>query len=406
VSANVSRQYTGSLSQPGRINQPRPSPVSSQSYFLAAAIFLAPSAFLLTPFLPDYAQHVLIALRMILLPLAMLFLLPTVFEPKSLFLFIAFSLLVSIDGFQRDLRYSSLIFLSMVGSIVLFRAGHFLAEIHRRGFLWRFLINGLTAVNVATIAVLLMVVVGLADLAFVYTLFGRDNDVELGVFRFSLGNAIMTPFAITALLYAAIRNAEQSRTYLFATSVNLATAFITESRFVFLIAFFIFLRELKRAPIATRLISVVVLLLLTYHFAEFLTPIFNSLWERLTLGARDHGSAEDRAGLAWLVVGSITPWQFIVGEGFTSAARLVETIIGEYRTVESLPLQTICELGVIGSVFWLIAMVSGSFKGMPSTVVRNPLISLVVIQMVVFLPVHDLMPLTFFALGALCTKNY
>jgi hypothetical protein len=311
-------------------------------------------------------------------------------------------LAISIIGFQSDPDYAALIFVSLVGSVIMFRVGAIAADRFDSRDVWPAIIHGVSLVNAITIFLYVGVVIGFLDLSIIFDMVGRDS--QLGYWRFALGNAIETPFVVTALLAAAIRLAPKEKTFLGGALLNFVTAGISESRIVVLIAFLVFFTQLKKSGMLPKSFALVSLGLAGYLLIDQVMPILESLGQRFMFSGSDYGSKDDRVALLSTALGSLSPYSLVIGAGLTGGAQLMSLEAGQYRTLESALLQIIVELGVVGLSLFSIALVAGLRVRLSLRSLLNPIALLSCAQILLFLPVHNQMPLTFAALGVLVTS--
>lgn len=376
--------------------------LAPDEFWLIAAALAVPALAIFQPLLPSAVENSVLYLRLIGAPVLVAVLLRRSLYVPALALLAALILLTGYRGLTEQPRDFALVNVSLFGSLIAFRLGAFAASTLRDlSRIWRSLIIGVSLVNAATLLIYALALQGVIDLEVLLTL--TQKEVDLGLSRFSLGNAIEVPFIVTALLYAGIRCGPANRTHLVAATLNMATAVVSESRIVFVIAALILLRELARGSWRTLLVLAVVLViggvLVGDAGSELVSPIADSLSARFA--GEDYGSGDDRAWLVGFVLSSIEPLQLLFGGGVTAGARLLLETTGQYRTVESALLQALFEVGVIGIGLMLAAMLFDA-RGRMTRLNRPSLaLALLWIQALFFLPVTHLLPLAAFAIGAL-----
>lgn len=348
------------------------------------------------PLLPDAIQPLVIFGRLVVAPLVILILLRRAFHWPTLLLILELILLTGYVSIEERGNHFALVALSLLGSIVGFRFGTELVKQRYAQSVWHYLILGVTIVNLVTITIYASALLELIDIQPLLEVTQRDE--AFGISRFSLGNAIEMPYVLTALLYAGVRSADPDRSYLPVTIVNLVTALLSESRIVVVVAALIVARQLIRSRLPTQLATVVLLLSLATWGWIFVEPTISSLL--LRYGGEDFGSRKDREFLLSLVLGNIGPLSLIVGGGLTSSAQLMYETTGVYRSVESVALQLLFEVGVLGVALIAATLLAG--RDLHQRVGLRPSVIawLLWIQLLLFLPIFTLMPFAAFALGA------
>jgi hypothetical protein len=371
------------------------------SWLVLAVVLAAPVTLVLQPFVPGLIQAGFLVARFILLPLALL-----VFRPREMdwLSFIALGMLVLATGFPGMAERTRFFWLgagSLLGSVILFRAGLAVASDRRWDRIWVALANGVTVVNIMTLLALAGAIMGLFDPKTLLQLV--QHDAVMGLDRFALGNAIEIPYVMCALLYAAIRCAPRGRTFPLAALLNLITAIISQSRLVVLMALLIFLGQWGGASRRWRWTYAVCLLVALYLFRDAVTTGLEPLLRRF--GGQDYGSKEDRGFLVRTVFAGSGPFSLILGSGLTSSALLIQKVTGVYRTVENLVAEMLYELGFCG----LLLIPTAMFRGGRKTCLRmpgfRPVVWLIVIEQLFFMPIFYTMPLVFFAMGVLSAPH-
>ena len=131
--------------------------------------------------------------------------------------------------------------------------------------------------------------------------------------------------------------------------------------------------------------------------------VIESLINRFTGG--DAGSLNDRQSIYLMIFNEINIHVLLIGNGLTSSASLMQQVTGEYRSIESLFLQLMYEIGLIGLTVFLFSIaknIKNIFKIIPKDVV-----SLLILAQILFLiPVFNYLPYIFFSLGVASVKSY
>jgi hypothetical protein len=119
------------------------------------------------------------------------------------------------------------------------------------------------------------------------------------------------------------------------------------------------------------------------------------------LGGDDAGSTDDRLFLFRHVLSAMSPLQVLVGDGLTAGAEFLLLSIGEYRTVEAVLLQLPFELGAIGTLLVIVALLGRQGSALPRWRLPGPITAIMWIQWLLFLPIFNLSPVIALALGML-----
>jgi hypothetical protein len=119
------------------------------------------------------------------------------------------------------------------------------------------------------------------------------------------------------------------------------------------------------------------------------------------LGGNDAGSTDDRRILVSHLLSAISPLQLLVGDGLTAGAEFLFRSTGEYRSVEAMALQLPFELGLLGTLLVVTALLGHAGYAPPNWRRPSAITAIMWIQCLFFLPINNLMPVTALALGAL-----
>lgn len=392
----------GADTTPDRTPVAEPVPVgSSEHRLLRLAARVAPTLVVLQPLIGGTFASLILFARMLLLPIGLAALLRRANHGPTLLLLLSLVVATGYEGIAFRSQDYFIVFTAIFGSIVLYRAGVIVASRDGGQANWEALVHGISLLNMVTLGVLGAATIGLIDLAALFEPLQRDLD--FGLARFSLGNPIEVPFVASAVLYAALRHAPADRNHLGAALLNLTTAVISESRIVVLIALLIFAEQWMRSRPGAKLVSTAALVGLMAWSGDLLMPLVESITARFA--GQDFGSGEDRAFLINAVLHGLDPLTLWAGNGLTSGAELIRQVAGTYRTVESALLQMVYEVGVVGLALAAAALRLGLPPHRPASPWTHPVTLLLWVQLLLFLPVSNLMPMAAFALGALAVAG-
>ncbi len=387
---------TGTAGGHGPLAEPRPDR-SSAHRMLRLAAWVAPTLVVLQPLIGGFAASSILFARMLLLPIGVAALMRRAVHGPTLLLLLALVVATGFPGMAYRSQDYFIVVTAILGAVVLYRAGVIVASRDGGQASWVSLVQGISLLNAVTLGVLGAATLGLIDLATLFEPLQRDLD--FGLARFSLGNPIEVPFVASAVLYAALRHAPADQGHLGAALLNLTSAAISESRVVVLIALLIFAEQWLRSRPGAKLVSTAALLGLLAWSGELLMPLVESISARFA--GQDFGSGEDRAFLVDAVLHGIDPLTLWAGNGLTSGAELIRQVAGTYRTVESALLQMVYEIGVVGLAIVVAALRVGLPPHRPASPWMHPVTFLLWVQLLLFLPVSNLIPMAAFALGAL-----
>ena len=350
------------------------------------------------------AEAFLLLFRAILLPIGAYFLIRKFGSSTLLMVFIFFLLASGFGEFVTNTKDFLKNFLYLISFIVLFRAGYFAFILANPQSLGTSLIISSLLLNLCVTMIYTLVLFGALDVADVYAIFEPNRDPVLGAGRFSIGNAIEVPFLSTTLCFAATRIMSVTRIVLIAVLLNLFLAFVSESRVVIIISSFILFSIIFKTR-NNGFLAVIISLIL-YAIFLYIDEIFivlNSVFDRF-LG-NDAGSGSDRFFLYTTVFNWISGFNVIFGEGLTASQEKMRIVTGTYRTVEALALELIYEIGLLGIVLFILNLLIGA----PRLIIMNTFTSLTLIfiwiQLLFFLPLNPLTPITAFSLGLATNKN-
>ncbi|HAQ17685.1 MAG TPA: hypothetical protein DCR40_00440 [Prolixibacteraceae bacterium] len=370
-----------------------------KTVLIAIILIAIPGLIGYQPFLPKLVQTILIYSRLLLFGLYILFFLRNELNFKLLLLFLFYiSILFAINP-PSDLNYYGLVFLSVFSSLLYFKLGTHLINSDANHSYFKYLIFGINIFNISTLLVYYLLGTGYINATNFFEIAGKDN-IEL--FRFSIGNPIEIPLLITALLYASIKLLPSTKNHMFSLSLNLIVTILSQSRIMVIVTVLMFLRELFRSQLKYKVQAVIIILaclpFLIYQFGDIVLSLFDRL------SGNDAGSINGRRMLLQIFLDHINVLNLSFGNGLTSTLDLIKKQIGVYRTIESVLIQLIYELGILGT-FLFVGNLFISKKKIHLPDIFDFVILLMYAQMFLFLPIFTLMPFSFFIFG-ICTKQY
>lgn len=356
---------------------------------------------LLPPVMGDLLKPLLLWGFGVLLPLWILLSLPRSVHIPSVGVLLALVLVTSYHELINNSKDFALVFLALVTSVPFYRAGVLTALRRVDGERWGMLVHSTSLINLTTLALMAAASTGQIDMITLLNQLSKDE--MFGLSRFSLGNPIEVPLLVCSFLYAGLRHAPTGRVYLGAATLNLITTAISESRVLLIVAIFIFVRQWWRSPNWLRITCLTALAMILHARWYLVEPVLASIGERYS--GNDQGSTYDRAWIASMILDQMTPLGLLFGNGLNSAAEFMQSIRGQYRTVESVLLQLQYEIGVLGLVLIVSAMHLnlGITRERVSSLKVTTLI--ICIQILFFIPVNAMMPMVSFALGALLVQS-
>lgn len=369
-----------------------------EKHLFAIVATITPIISVLQPFIPYPFDSIALYFRMLILPALLISIYFRAFDIVSLLIFLSYlcfqTMFMEVELGRIFLVISS----SLIGMIVFFRIGRWMAGFPQIDGRWRTLIFSATALNVFTAAILLMASFGLIDQSHLLSILNKDE--MFGLDRFSLGNPIEVPLLVNALLYAGLRNTEfRNSMYLFA-SLNLSVSAISGSRIVFLISLILFFECMKLSSISKKIAVAVI----AFGLSLVLIDIWISYLSVMVIrfNGLDDGSASDRAMIYTLVANGITTSTLFFGGGLTYSYSFLQRSIGEYRSVESIFLELILDIGLFGIVLLLYVMFAElKISFLKFVKPKFSLINLLFLtQIMLFLPINTLTPLVMFCIGA------
>lgn len=368
-------------------------PARTMAIGLALAM---PSIAILQPFIPGGLQTLALWFRLLVLPVALAWWL------RDQLRWPVFGALVVLAGAttfiypMAQVNDTALFALSFLFSPVLFQTGRALSASQGWLFIWPWIVRGTVLLNVITIVVYLLALLGVIDIGYILEVTQKEENA--GLVRFSFGNAIEAPLLVTSLLYAALRQGDEKQGHLFAVGLNLLTAIVSQSRLVMLASLLLFVTSLRRASNFQRMLVAVALVAFVISFAGYLVPVLDSVGERYS--GNDEGSGAERQEILAVVLANLDAVGLVFGHGVGSSLPMMTQAFHRYRTVESVALQALYELGFVGS-----ALLLSTLFGPPRRrwTWPDPVIVILWVQILFFVPVFHLMPLCVFGMG--CSRR-
>jgi hypothetical protein len=360
---------------------------------------LLPTVVILQPLLPFLLAQVFLVLKLILIPIIILYYLRT---PKNIiwFYLIILHLVVLFAFYQPSNLYQNFInFLSIFSSIPLFILGKHIVESNYNLSNFKYLVYGANIFNIITLVLLLLVIIGYLDVSQVYEPLGRGDDVWLGTWRFSLGNAIETPFITTIFLFAGVlltKKGDKSEVFVASTLLNLTVALISQSRVIIVISLLLFLYQLTKGSWTKKIIFFSIITSIVFIAGVFINEITLSLLDRLS--GNDYGSTDQRTIFLNIFLENLFEGNFLIGNGLTSSYELNLEKFGKYQTGESVLLELIYDTGILGVLLILIPILKNNLKSLLKGEYRLALF-FVYIQIMLLLPVYSSMMFVFFIFG-------
>ena len=366
----------------------------SKNLGIALFLFIIPTLFCAQMLLPKFIQIFSISLRLIIAPILIFIFLHSRFNFRLLIFFVIYIVLLSLVSPITKFNYYLTTFLSLLGCIAFYKLGAYLKAEEKNNKIFIFLAYGVNLFNIVTLVFYYLLLKNYINIDSFYKLLGNKTVVE--IFRFSLGNAIEGPFVITTMLYSVIMLSNGKNVFLFSTSLNFIVTLISQSRLLVIIAFLIMLKEFLRSKQKNQLIIIFIILLLSpFLISEFGDTLISYIHR---LSGNDRGSAKDRMSLLNIFLSNLTIITISIGRGLTSSPEVLRHIIGFYRGLESLLLQLIFEIGILGTFLFLINVYGLNLR--PFVIKKFSLIIfLIYIQLFVSTTVFTGMPIIFFLLG-------
>lgn len=366
----------------------------SKNTFLGILIFLIPILITFQPFFPGLLQSLIVWGRLLIVPVIIFFYLKPEINFNHTLLFLAYTLLVTILSPPPVFTQAYLDFFTLFASIAFFKFGYFIKQKKNNDSIVICLSYGVTFVNIATIVIFYLI--GLGKIDFLKFAELTQKEIDVGLFRFSIGNAIESPLILTCLLYTAILLLDGRKSFLFSTSVNLFTAIMAQSRIVLLIAAFLFFKEFFRSKLQIKVLVILIVSFSSSFFLDEFGDIFESILNRTQTS--DDGSANERKLLLDIFINNFSFLKLIFGDGLYSSYTLIKYYYGIYRSIESLFLQLVWEIGIIGSILFLMACSKNKKYFLIPKNLNIPML-LIYVQILFFLQIFTLLPIVFCLFG-------
>ena len=349
------------------------------------------------------AQLVFLLFRNILLPIGGYFVIRKHGSPLLLIIFMVFLLVSGSGEFVLNTKTFLKNFLYLISFIVFYRVGNFTPRLANPQSLGIGLITSSILVNLCVLAVYGLVLYGAIDVGDIYSVFEPERATGQGVGRFSIGNAIEVPFLSAAICYAATRILPVTKIVMIAVLLNLGLAFISESRLVILISSLILFSVMSNTKNkGFLLVTTLVLLCLCFIYIDEISIILVSVLDRFS--GNDAGSTNDRSFIYSRVFNWMTESNVIFGEGLTTSLEKMRETTGIHRSVEAFALELLYELGLLGIVLLILVIVDGLPRSILITTLTNLPLLFIWIQLLFFLPLNPLTPMTGFCMGVATCK--
>jgi len=357
-------------------------------------LFCLPFLIGMQPFFPKGLQSLLINFRLVILPIFLIVRFYREFNIVLLVLLILYLFFLRMFTIPSNENDFILVLLSLLSSITFFKFGHYVGKKSKINEVYIFLVHGITCFNLCTLLIYYSITVGAIDVITFFEL--TQKELSEGVFRFSIGNPIELPLTICSLFYASLLLLPNRKPQLFSSSLNLILTFISQSRIVVVIALLIFVVEFWQSSRSRKLLVLSLIFVFILYVHDDALLILESFVQRLS--GEDLGSMDDRSFLYDIAFQYLNIINLIIGSGLTSSSMLLHDLTGSYRTIESVFLQFLFELGIIGTGLLFLTFFLGK-KSIAIPSFRNIIIILFWIQILFFSSIYTLMPFAFFLFG-------
>lgn len=347
---------------------------------------------LVTPYLPGLVKQVSIVAWMIGLPCFVLIYSRLDKRLLCWLVFLTYILFSSAQAFQIDLYGSFVYLISLVSAPIMF---NFFVGLERK-MDWisfnakaAFLFCGL-----ATLIVFIGLSIGTLDLEYFYT--SLDKDQSLGLWRFSLGNAIEINVLFAALIFLIITDGNNRKLLPMISILFLIIALISQSRLVILIAIAL-LFENKRSFASLLVLTALGVVFVDWRNFEAILDyeaLADDLLDKFMLSGSD--SSGDRVSMIVSTNSNLTWLTLLVGDGFMSSTLNNIDNYGGYRSIESSFLQVFYDFGLVGVVLFICSI---KFSLAEIKYRHLLILFLFVIQLAMALPVFNYLPIVMGLLG-------
>lgn len=371
-------------------------------------LFFLPFLIVFQPFFLKEFQYILISIKLIIIPLWILFNIKS--SSNFIWIFVLIAYLTSNLFFLTDINSgnkSVTVYLNVLSSLLYFIAGCFIV-IKNKYYNLKYLNYGINLFNLSTIIIFILYVFDIYDLISFFK--PQEDFISSGYEnlsdRFSFANAIETPFLISSLLYIVLLS-NPKKPLIFSTVINFSTAFISGSRLVLIFALVLLLLEIVRSGfkfkarqifLTTPIFILVIYLIILSGYSDYILGRFYS--------ADSSASAFERISFYTyfiLLFPTFDSLQMLLGEGFGSSFSFVQSFFGKYRSIESSFLQFIYEIGILGSLIIFGKIISSfSFRIIS---LKSLSVIIILVQTLFFLPVYNYMPFVYLLLGFLSADS-
>lgn len=370
-------------------------------------LFFLPFLIVFQPFFLKEIQYILISIKLIIIPVWILFNIKR--SSNFIWIFVVIAYFTSNLFFLTDINSESkpvTIYLNVLSSLLYFVAGCFIV-INNKYYNLKYLNYGVNLFNLSTLIIFILYVFDIYDLI---SFFKQEDFVSSSYEnlsdRFSFANAIETPFLISSLLYIVLLSNPQ-KPLIFSTVINFSTAFISGSRLVLIFALVLVLLEIVRSgfKFKARQIFITIPIFIVVTYLIILSGYSDYILGRF-YGAATSASAFERITFFTyfiLLFPTFDSLQMLLGDGFGSSFTFVQSFFGKYRSIESSFLQFIYEIGILGSLIILGKIISSfSFKRIS---LKSLSVIIILVQTLFFLPVYNYMPFVYLLLGFLTADS-
>lgn len=370
-------------------------------------LFFLPFLIVFQPFFLKEIQYILISIKLIIIPVWILFNIKR--SSNFIWIFVVIAYFTSNLFFLTDINSESkpvTIYLTVLSSLLYFVAGCFIV-INNKYYNLKYLNYGVNLFNLSTLIIFILYVFDIYDLI---SFFKQEDFISSSYEnlsdRFSFANAIETPFLISSLLYIVLLSNPQ-KPLIFSTVINFSTAFISGSRLVLIFALVLVLLEIVRSgfKFKARQIFITIPIFIVVTYLIILSGYSDYILGRF-YGAATSASAFERITFYTyfaLLFPTFDSLQMLLGDGFGSSFSFVQSFFGKYRSIESSFLQFIYEIGILGSLIMLGKIISSfSFKRIS---LKSLSVIIILVQTLFFLPVYNYMPFVYLLLGFLTADS-
>jgi hypothetical protein len=343
-----------------------------------------------------------IYLRLIFIPLLVLFMLK---RTKQNLYMAALTAMIFLTSYSYNPNYYGFFisFFSIISLIIMFSFGVEIGNKSENHSCWLWLRLGVLVLNIFTFLIFFLIKTQVIDESIIADLIDKNNDYDQGfLLRFSLGNSIELPFLMTMALYLSLMKSSSNCVRGLSLTLNLFTSILSGSRLVIIMNLLIFLREYFDSK-TLRFKNMITLL--TLILGWILVDPGGIMSQFLLIQARflgyDGGSLADRFSYLIVSLDYIENlYYMILGHGLNESTQLIYRVFNEKRSTESVLLQIIFDLGVIG-VFLIFKSLKPFKVDFGPGIIDKFIVGLFWAQFLIFLPLSSISQLLGFCLGAL-----